>query len=567
MKFTQKELFSFIDQLRQTLPKKGSRIPYLTETALASKLSSNFRIENSEQLKKIARYQLYRYKKAHEPDQSIVLDSEEHNPISSTVSASPSVQETSSPSAAILAPASLQISPIRDASAESHRTHNAVSTTSPAESLASTSTKRTSSSTTQSESKKAKSLHDINSREYLRQKLKPFHDTILQKAKDVNITYEELLGVLLSFSRKKSIAEIGEEIWNSNEPSATNQVPIDTTLAIYSDCMLGKQTYTNMRKMLRANNCNAYAAWHVIREEQKKITPQIKTLPDPHIGVYFTMKDAVHMTVHRILQQESISFEGHDLKLEIKFGFDGSGSHAIYNQKKNADTNNIIMTMFCPLKLTDSSNNVVFQQPLPNSTLSQRILCLQMGKESVDSLKSLQMYNDEIRDMDKDGIQIQVAGKQSVTVQTVVVGHMLDGKAAKLYTGLGGAYCDLCHFSKSDCADPDITEIGFTISRDINQIIDFFAENVDETGNEIIKKAGDYNIRGGVTQRPIAEHQVLSTQVLHTLLRTFDHFMNVVVHIKAAVFKWSVSGRDAQFVEGAKVFLLYTHHEMLDNPF
>ena len=34
------------------------------------------------------------------------------------------------------------------------------------------------------------------------------------------------------------------------------------------------------------------------------------------------------------------------LTLEYKFGFDGSGGHAIYNQKNNVDTNNMILSMF-----------------------------------------------------------------------------------------------------------------------------------------------------------------------------------------------------------------------------
>ena len=121
-----------------------------------------------------------------------------------------------------------------------------------------------------------------------------------------------------------------------------------------------------MRRMLQANNCNAFAAWQVIRDEQKKITPPMKPLPAPHIGVYFSMLDAIQMTAQRILiqQDESTTVPEGNLSLEIKFGFDGSSSHAIYNQINNASTNNMIMTMFCPLKMTDSSSKIIFQQPL-----------------------------------------------------------------------------------------------------------------------------------------------------------------------------------------------------------
>ena len=117
---------------------------------------------------------------------------------------------------------------------------------------------------------------------------------------------------------------------------------------------------------------------------------------------------------------------------------------------------------------------------------------------------------------------------------------MLDGKAAKLYTGLGGAYCDLCSFSKEKCINRDLITQGFNITRDINDIIDYFNDNVDEDGN-VITANGDYKKRGGITTGPIATNQVIFTQVLHSMLQTFDHFMTVVVHIKAGVFSWSKS--------------------------
>ena len=309
-----------------------------------------------------------------------------------------------------------------------------------------------------------------------------------------------------------------------------------------------------MRRMLRANNCNAFAAWQVIRDEQKKITPPMKPLPAPHIGVYFSMLDAIQMTAQRILiqQDESTTVPEGDLSLEIKFGFDGSGSHAIYNQINNASTNNMIMTMFCPLKMTDSSSKIIFQQPLPNSSLSQRPLCLQMGKESTDTLQSLDTFNSEIDTLKSQGVQVQQVADRSYTVRVIIASHMLDGKAAKLFTGLGGAYCDLCHYSKADCADQTFIQFGFRITRDIDKIINYVEENADEEGN-IPRKQNDYATRAGITQKPIATHQVNSLQVLHTLLRTFDHFMQVVVHVKAAVFSWSESSWQSTILDKTKV--------------
>ena len=70
----------------------------------------------------------------------------------------------------------------------------------------------------------------------------------------------------------------------------------------------------------------------------------------------------------------------------MKFGFDGSGSHSIYNQLNNVQTNNIILTMFCPLAIENSDGITVWEQAAPNAPNTQRPLALQMGKESQENL-------------------------------------------------------------------------------------------------------------------------------------------------------------------------------------
>ena len=176
-----------------------------------------------------------------------------------------------------------------------------------------------------------------------------------------------------------------------------------------------------------------------------------------------------------------------------------------------------------------------------------------MGKEDIDSLQSLKIYNDEIKKLETDEIKVHVGGNTH-TMKLKIASHMLDGKAAKIYNGLGGAYCDLCQLPKVDSNDLEIIEAGFSIDRTKSDIDNFFddPDNIDEDGN-IVKRVNDYLIRLGITQKPIAEHMVLSTQVLHTLLRTFDHFMEVVVHMKAAVFSWSASSWQKTFLKNAKV--------------
>ena len=39
--------------------------------------------------------------------------------------------------------------------------------------------------------------------------------------------------------------------------------------------------------------------------------------------------------------------------------------------------------------------------------------------------------------------------------------------------------------------------------------------------------------------QPISTKEVISVQVLHALLRSFDHFMKIAFHLRAGVFYWS----------------------------
>ena len=72
---------------------------------------------------------------------------------------------------------------------------------------------------------------------------------------------------------------------------------------------------------------------------------------------------------------------GSTLKIRIKDGVDGSGSHAIYHQVNNAKTHNMIMYMFCLLDVVDIQTNlVIFSEKKSNSPHAMRPIFITMGK-------------------------------------------------------------------------------------------------------------------------------------------------------------------------------------------
>ena len=244
----------------------------------------------------------------------------------------------------------------------------------------------------------------------------------------------------------------------------------------------------------------------------------------------------MEITAKRILSTLP-EFNHESLQLDIKFGFDGSGSHAIYNQINNQQTHNIIISMFCPLSLK-TQESTIWEQTTPNNPLTHRPIQLQMGKESAEALRSLEIHNEQIHDLKNNGFTLEIKETET-NVKVNIISHMMDMKAAHLYLGLGGAFCDLCDFSKEQCHNVDVIANGFKINRTVQDLHNIF-EDIQQDG-EVVKASGDYNIRGGLTTKPIPTSEVKSVQVLHGLLRSFDHFMKVCVHLLAHVYDWSES--------------------------
>ena len=82
---------------------------------------------------------------------------------------------------------------------------------------------------------------------------------------------------------------------------------------------------------------------------------------------------------------------------------------------------------------------ILWSQDAPNVANTQRPLLVQMGKESQETLQSLALFERDIEKLANEGM---VIGNHNVKL--TILGHMLDRKAADIFTGLGGSYCDLC---------------------------------------------------------------------------------------------------------------------------
>ena len=205
--------------------------------------------------------------------------------------------------------------------------------------------------------------------------------------------------------------------------------------------------------------------------------------------------------------------------------------------------------MFCPLAIENAEGIKVWEQKFPNAPQSQRPLALQMGKESLDTPQTLKVFNNPIETLNKIGFRLP---DLKANVKIEISNYMMDRKAANIYLGVYCAYCDLCSLSHDTCHNVDIVKQGININTRIETLYQIFEDLVQEDGT-VLKQKEDYPVRRGVTSQPIATNQAFSVQILHALLRTFDHFMKNTVHVKAGVFDWSEApSHNTQFLNNAK---------------
>ena len=93
--------------------------------------------------------------------------------------------------------------------------------------------------------------------------------------------------------------------------------------------------------------------------------------------------------------------------------------------------NNMILTMFCPLKWLGNFENILWEQPLLN------ILHTTSSRETAKSLQPLYVSNSDIEKLRTDGFLPTKDGR-TVTVRSEIIFRMLNMKAAHMYLGLGG---------------------------------------------------------------------------------------------------------------------------------
>ena len=209
-----------------------------------------------------------------------------------------------------------------------------------------------------SQSKKIRKSLGILKRKQMMKRTEDIYQKIVNECKNEGIDIDTMLGLLLTRSNSKRIGELGELVVNNGVAENKNVMTNQKAATIYTDLKLGRETYTQMKKIVQSSGFPVFPSWAQVRRFQSDVTPaELRHLPEPEKGVYFQFKDACSTTQGRIMKQlqENALLSSTSLTMHIKYGFNGSGGHSMFNQLNNTKTHNMILTIFCPLKIKDQS--------------------------------------------------------------------------------------------------------------------------------------------------------------------------------------------------------------------
>ena len=371
-----------------------------------------------------------------------------------------------------------------------------------------------------------------------RRRLSDYVEATTTKAEEENVSPTKLyaFGLKHKYLKDKKVGKIGKDVYQDEESSSTSShISLQVASAIFISGKMSKRVYTDIRLLLKGAGVDVLPPYNKLDEFRKERRPTVKKLEEPWFyGIKFDYVESLKLTTTQLLQSLELPnfHELNEIHMTLHDGLDGSGGHSIFNQKGSTETNNIIMHMFHVVNLKTSNGEMIWENPSHASSSSCRPVMLLMGKESRENCEIVA----DIQKERKDSQFIVQHFNKSINVKVNATMSMVDGKLHSLVTGLGGAFCCLCTYSKEQCNNSDCISTGFKINRSLEQTLAICETGIHRPEN---RKTGDYDDRKGVTQDPITIEDINNLHPLHNLLRSFGWIFKICYHATAAHYSWS----------------------------
>ena len=153
--------------------------------------------------------------------------------------------------------------------------------------------------TPEPEKKKRKTKHfdDLKKRQLLKRTQAIWDEIQICKfAEQEEVPEWRLLGLLLTRCDDMDASKVGQSLWDGSFKENKNEdfISVDTAVTLMADSSLGRQSYTNQRKLLKNSDKDILPPWKHLRSHQEQITPGMHLLPQPHIPRSFFFKMCLH---------------------------------------------------------------------------------------------------------------------------------------------------------------------------------------------------------------------------------------------------------------------------------
>ena len=186
-------------------------------------------------------------------------------------------------------------------------------------------------------------LEDVSSSRQQYRRLEPVIEKIKEIADEEDTTPAYLIGRVLHqlyYKSDKQIAYISNILMGK---TTSHKISVEAASHVKNYNNLGREGYQRNIRALQVSGFDAIPSWKATRSFESSVTPECKPI-EGGLGVEFSYKAALTMTIERILDSMETLPTDENLTLNVKDGLDGSGSHSIFNQSGKFQ---VILTKIC----------------------------------------------------------------------------------------------------------------------------------------------------------------------------------------------------------------------------
>lgn len=172
-------------------------------------------------------------------------------------------------------------------------------------------------------------------------------------------------------------------------------------LALFYDLKLSVRKYGILRSVVNSVHENCFPSYHILKQTKIKYLP--KNIEVNEVSAKVDLQEILEKTTESILNKTDVNIFSNstNLKLQCKWGFDGSSGHSVYKQKfedLNSSDEYMFLVAFVPLKLIDDNGKIIWNNPKSSSTLYCRPIKFIFHKENADLVREEQSEMNKIID-------------------------------------------------------------------------------------------------------------------------------------------------------------------------